>query len=116
MTTAIPPVDAYYLYNPFEENLYEDLGCLDRQVELSQERFERDIRAVERLLVAAPRGTCLVTYNGFGGRVPTSYQMLRVGRGMPSPLYLWRKLRATDGGPNDRRRLPLSATPISQPG
>lgn len=93
--TPLPEVDAYYLYNPFGENLYADDGCLDREVELGVDRFRRDIAAVERLLVHAPVGTCLVTYNGFGGRVPDTYQAIHVNRELPSLLRLWRKVRPT---------------------
>lgn len=83
--------DAYYLYNPFGENLF---GCddhLDEEVELGADRYARDIAAVEEMLADARSGTCLLTYNGFGGRVPGTYRELRVDREMPSVLRMWRK-------------------------
>lgn len=90
---ALPAVDAYYLFNPFGENLYTESSCLDQDVELTVERYGRDIAAVELLLQQAPLGTCLVTYNGFGGQVPSTYDELDVDRESPTPLCLWRKVR-----------------------
>lgn len=84
-------VDAYYLYNPFGENLFGCEDHLDEEVELGADRYARDIKAVEEMLSDVRVGTCLLTYNGFGGRVPGSYQELRVDREMPSVLRIWRK-------------------------
>jgi len=91
--TPTPGADAFYLFNPFGENLFSEESCLDLDVELGIERFRRDIAAVEQLLAHAPVGTCLVTYNGFGGRVPETYQAIHVERDLPSVLCLWRKVR-----------------------
>lgn len=91
--TVLPTVDAYYLYNPFGENLFGDTYRLDRDVELGAARFMRDVAVTERLLHAAPVGTCLVTYNGFGGRVPSAFARLRTDRRTGVPLCLWRKVR-----------------------
>jgi len=84
--------DAYYLFNPFEENLFEPDDRLDGDVELGKARFARDIAATEQLLSDARVGTYLITYNGFGGRVPTCYRELRVDRNLPNVLRLWRKM------------------------
>jgi predicted RNA methylase len=85
--------EAYYLFNPFGENLYGPQGQLDKHVELGGGRYRRDVAAVERLLRAAPTGTFVVTYNGFGGDVPAGYELLRVDRELPNVLAMWRKRR-----------------------
>jgi SAM-dependent methyltransferase len=87
-----PPADAYYLYNPFGENLFDD-DQLDDTVELSARRFERDVAATEWLLASAPRGTYLLTYNGFGGQVPDGWREVRVADDLPTTLSLWAKDR-----------------------
>lgn len=89
---ATPPADAYYLFNPFGENVLDEEQQLDHDVELGDGRYLRDILAMERLLDAAPRGTCLVTYNGFGGEVPAGYEAVRVFLGLPTELRAWRKV------------------------
>lgn len=86
-----PAAEAYYLFNPFGENLYGTQGQLDDQVELGARRYRGDVAAVERLLRAARCGTFVVTYNGFGGDLPADYQLVRVDRELPNVLAMWRK-------------------------
>jgi SAM-dependent methyltransferase len=83
--------DALYLFNPFGENLVSADERLDDSVPLSPERYERDVALVERWLEESPLGSSFVTYNGFGGRIPASYRMVRsrnVGRHF---VRLWTK-------------------------
>ena len=87
----IPDADAYYLYNPFGENLFGPEGHVDDVVELSEERYMRDTSLVERFLKHAPVGTYVVKYNGFGGIMPGTYKPIRIDHGMPNVLRLWRK-------------------------
>jgi SAM-dependent methyltransferase len=96
--SPIPEGDAYYLFNPFGENLFEPEERLDTTVECGLRRYLRDVEVVEGLLRRAPVGTCLLTYNGFGGQVPGSYEVLRTERGFSSVLRLWRRARIDDGG------------------
>ena len=94
----VPPAEAYYLYNPFGENLFWYGERLDDEVELSEGRFARDVAAAEALFREVPVGTYVLTYNGFGGRLPADYEALRVDRTLPNMLRLWRKtlvLRST---------------------
>ena len=95
----VPTADAYYLYNPFGENLFGPQEQLDADVELSDARYHRDIDAVERMLTEAELGTCLITYNGFGGEIPASYTEVRVDREMPNVLRMWRKTSRVASGP-----------------
>ena len=88
----LPEGHAYYLYNPFGENLFGPTDHLDEEVELSTERYFRDVAVVENHLRMAPVGTCLMTYNGYGGAVPTSYQQVRIDRKIPNLLRMWKKL------------------------
>ncbi|HEX2730293.1 MAG TPA: hypothetical protein VHM70_01760 [Polyangiaceae bacterium] len=97
--TSVPIAEALYLFNPFGENLYGREGQLDNHVHLSGTRYRRDVAAVERLLNAVPGGTFVMTYNGFGGRVPAGYELIRVDRELPNVLAMWRK----------RNGLPLTA-------
>ena len=84
-------VAAFYLFNPFGENTAPEHEYLDTAVELSEARFRRDVAATEALLRAARPGTLALIYNGFGGRVPDSYEVLRSDYERPFTLRLWRK-------------------------
>lgn len=89
--TRLPDVDAYYLYNPFGENLYGPDNSLPNDVELSTERYVLDIMAAQQLFHRAKVGTLVLTYNGFGGPMPEDYEQLRVDSELPCALSLWRK-------------------------
>jgi predicted RNA methylase len=87
----LPDVDAYYLYNPFGENVFGPESHIDETVELSDRRYFADVARVEALLREAKVGTALVTYNGFGGTIPGSFCEVAVDRKRPSVLRLWQK-------------------------
>lgn len=89
--STAPAADAYYLFNPFGENRFGPEAHLDEDVELGEDRYRRDIAAVEQLLDRAPTGTYVVTYNGFGGHVPDGYDQIRVDRTLPNMLRMWQK-------------------------
>jgi SAM-dependent methyltransferase len=88
------PADAYYLYNPFAENLVAADDALDAETELTAARYARDIAAVEALFSRAPAGTHVLTYNGFGGRFPPGYAQVRIDQSLPYELALWHKTGA----------------------
>jgi predicted RNA methylase len=86
-----PPADAYYLYNPFAENVCAREDQLDTSVELTPARYQREIARAEQFFARAPAGTLVVTYNGFGGRVPDSYRQVAVDRDQAYELCMWQK-------------------------
>jgi len=92
--SVVPAADAYYLYNPFGENLFGSAERLGDDVELGLERYERDIAFMEEFFERAPVGIYVIKYNGFGGRMPRSYDEVIVDRAMPNMLRMWRKSRA----------------------
>lgn len=93
---STPKADAYYLYNPFGENLYGSSDCLDQDVELGNPRYRRDIAAAEALLTNAPVGTILLTYNGFGGRIPSNYVDRKFDVDLPCILRAFEKTSAEE--------------------
>jgi predicted RNA methylase len=89
----LPRADAYYLFNPFEENLLPPGERIDLNVELGAERSRRDIASVQSLLASTAAGTYVVVYADFGGCLPAAYRRIRVDRELRQPLSLWRKSR-----------------------
>jgi len=90
---VLPVADAYYLYNPFGVYFFGPPEQLDGDVGFTETRRARDVAAVEDLLRRARLGTCVLTYNGFGGRMPAGYERIRIDLNMPNELCLWRKER-----------------------
>ena len=89
--------DGFYLYNPFAENVCDAAEHLDDAVELSQSRYFRDVRRVRVALAAAPEGVVMVTYNGAGGPIPVSYDLVHAERAGSSWLRVWVKRGYDDG-------------------
>jgi SAM-dependent methyltransferase len=90
---AVPVADAYYLYNPFGVYFFGPAEQVDGDVAFTETRRARDVAAVEDLLRRARPGTFVLTYNGFGGRMPADYERIRVDLNMPNELGLWRRER-----------------------
>lgn len=97
---AIDPseFDAFYLFNPFAENLSTDENdeLIDRNVPLSSERFRHDVALVEDWLRRAQSGTRLVTFFGFGGVIPDDFRLVASQRVAGDALRAWEKRGGAD--------------------
>jgi len=89
--TTTPVGDAYYLFNPFGEYSISSVRFAEPGVAFTRETYRADVAAVTELLSRAPLGTLVITYNGFGGRVPRDYEQIDAGLGVRGNLRLWRK-------------------------
>ena len=86
-----PSGDAYYFFNPFGEYWLGPDHPPREGADFADRRYQNDIAAAEDLLRRVPVGTCVLTYNGFGGRVPAGYELIRVDWQVPGALRLWKK-------------------------
>jgi SAM-dependent methyltransferase len=89
--------DGFYFFNPFSENLSEPDAWLDRSVELSEERFQVELRRVELALDMLAPGAVLATYHGIGGPIPSSYEILGDEAAGTNRLRTWRKTSTRNG-------------------
>ena len=67
--------EAFYLFNPFEENLETTLK-IDATVQLAGDNYEKYTEHVARQLALAPLGTRVVTYCGICEEVPLGYECI----------------------------------------
>jgi hypothetical protein len=65
--------NAFYLFNPFTESVGGLFGAIDQTIDLSPEIRARHVRFTKSQLTAAPVGTRVVTYHGFGAALPPGY-------------------------------------------
>ncbi|MDZ4286347.1 MAG: class I SAM-dependent methyltransferase [Prosthecobacter sp.] len=82
--------DAFYIYNPFQENILPSLR-IDSRVEMTESLYLRYTEYVEQQLAQAPIGTRVVTYVGECEEIPTCYACDREAFG--GYLKLWIKIR-----------------------
>jgi hypothetical protein len=103
--------DAFYLYNPFGENLADEPNeIIDRSVELGRDRYHRDVSIVQGWLRALPTGTRLVTLHGFGGWVPDSFRHVGSRRTGWDALQAWENAE----GPKSRAARNTSTMPAGE--
>jgi predicted RNA methylase len=86
---SLADFDAVYFYAPFEENLLAPDWHIDESVRLNEARFREDVAFMEAAFRAAPIGIRIVTFQGFGGTMPSSYRL--VGEDAHGFLRAWVK-------------------------
>jgi len=86
-----PVGDAYYFFNPFGEYWLGADYPTAADADVMGTRWADDIAAAEDLLRSVPAGTWILTYNGFGGRMPAGYELVRVDWKLAGVLRLRRK-------------------------
>jgi SAM-dependent methyltransferase len=89
--------DAFYFFNPFAENVMPAEDTVDRTVVHSPERLLEDVSLVEAALARARIGTRLVTYHGYGGRIPRGYVLRLRVPAHTGFLRLWVKVEEGGG-------------------
>lgn len=82
--------DAFYLFNPFEENLVPFLKIND-EVKVQFDYYDRYINYVRRELSKLRLGTRVVTYWGDCNEVPSCYDCVETA--YDDALCLWIKRR-----------------------
>ncbi|UJR86002.1 class I SAM-dependent methyltransferase [Sandaracinus amylolyticus] len=90
--------DALYVFNSFAENVFPVSERLDATVELSATRMARDLAIVERALERMPLAGSLLTYHGFGGEIPDTFDCVHEETAGTDVLRLWSKRRTRPGG------------------
>jgi SAM-dependent methyltransferase len=78
--------DAFYLFNPFEENVRQAFQ-IDATVELKTQLYGIYTRFVRNQLARLPAGTRVVTYAGDCEEIPANYECRRTAFG--GQLRLW---------------------------
>ncbi len=95
---VLPEADAYYIYNPFAQHLFAPTEGFGAGATPDYARYHRDVTIAQDVFRRARAGTIVLTYNGFGGLMPSSYEACRVDRELPCVLRMWRKAQPWDDG------------------
>lgn len=83
--------DAFYFFNPFYENRMLPFSRIDISVPANQYRYDFYLETVFSKLAQLKMGTRVVTYHGFGGQLPKSYQLHFKESIGTSDIELWIK-------------------------
>ncbi|MGE0631999.1 MAG: class I SAM-dependent methyltransferase [Pseudobdellovibrionaceae bacterium] len=84
--------DIYYLYNPFQEHIAdEDHSIIEKDIEFDAKNYAHYTSEVFRQLTLAKPGKVLITFHGYGGRVPSSWRMVASRHMENGNLTMWVK-------------------------
>lgn len=82
--------DAFYLFNPFEEQRYADILCATpEEAESRRAQFTAHVEFVQQQLSSAATATRVVTYHGFGGEMPAGFDLVHREKALGDELCLW---------------------------
>lgn len=86
--------DIFYLYNPFQEHTccQSRDDVIDRNVQLSRKTYAKYIDEVFRQLVLLKPKKKVITFHGYGGRMPKSLKLLESFRIENGTLQIWEKV------------------------
>jgi hypothetical protein len=101
--------DAFYFYNPFYEHVAELTPAIDPPLDFSPERYAWYVTVTGLKLCAARVGTRVVTYQGYGGTMPSSYRLVLRERAGCDHLELWRKEAPSVGASRPEPAIEASA-------
>jgi SAM-dependent methyltransferase len=90
-TISFEAFDAFYLFNPFEENILPMLR-IDHDVEMEPQLYDDYTFHVQQQLELKPLGTRIVTYYGSCAEVPECYTCVKTA--YDGTLKLWEKTRS----------------------
>jgi SAM-dependent methyltransferase len=82
------PFDSIYLYNPFYENI-EPMIHIDEAVDLDPVLYDYYSKIVTGKLAELKVGTRVVILNGYGGTLPSSYELLSAEKMGRAILEAW---------------------------
>jgi hypothetical protein len=83
--------DGVYLFNPFYEQISKYVEMIDDDVERSSRAHRYFVQKIEEKLRDAEPPVAVVTYNGFGGRIPMGYRYLGDEPAGNDRLQMWIK-------------------------
>lgn len=84
------PYNAFYFFNPFLENI-TGFNTIGDDFPVEYENYRHYIAITRRKLASLPAGTRVVTYHGFGGDVPSGYNLETKQKIGTSFLKCWLK-------------------------
>ena len=84
--------DAFYLFNPFEENVFPSMR-IDFEVEVEPRFYTEYVEHVQQELAKLPTGTRVITYCGEASEIPVGYDCQKMA--FEDKLKLWVKRDTT---------------------
>jgi len=89
--------DVFYFYNPFQEHVaLGEFHLIDDKVDLDRKFHVEYTERVHQELSDMAQGKRLITFHGFGGRIPRTLKLIRSARVGNGKLCMWEKISAAE--------------------
>jgi SAM-dependent methyltransferase len=88
---SVDGFNGIYLYNPFYEQISDQLVQIDEDLERSLATYRHFVSVTTYMLAALPAATVVVTFHGFGGQMPSEFELLREEPAANDWLEVWVK-------------------------
>lgn len=85
--------DLLYFFNPFWENHLSPAQRIDKSLPVKKEEFSHYINTVILKLSQMKPGTQVITYHGFGGKFPASYECIHFENCGTDQIKIWLKTK-----------------------
>lgn len=85
--------DLLYFFNPFWENHLSPAQRIDQSLPVKKEDFSHYINTVISKLSQMKLGTQVITYHGFGGKFPPSYECIHFENCGTDQIKIWLKTK-----------------------
>lgn len=85
--------DLLYFFNPFWENHLSPAQRIDQSLPVKKEDFSHYINTVITKLSHMKLGTQVITYHGFGGKFPPSYECIHFENCGTDQIKIWLKTK-----------------------
>lgn len=85
--------DLLYFFNPFWENHLSASQRIDQSLPVKKEEFSHYINTVILKLSQMKLGTQVITYHGFGGKFPPSYECIHFENAGTDQIKIWLKTK-----------------------
>lgn len=82
-----------YFFNPFWENHLSSKQRIDKTIPIKKEDFDHYIKEVINRLEKLKKGTQVITYHGFGGKFPSSYECFHRETCGTDQIEVWQKTK-----------------------
>jgi SAM-dependent methyltransferase len=86
--------DIFYLFNPFQEHICDDsdIGLIDKNIDLDRKHYVQYLSEVFRQMTWLAPGKKVITFHGYGGKMPPSMKLLDCRPIDNGYLCLWEKI------------------------
>ena len=86
--------DVFYMFNPFQEHVTtrDEIEMIDRKIQMTKKLYAKYVDEVLRQIGLLKHGKMVITFHGYGGKLPSSLRLLESFEIDNGTLDIWEKV------------------------